>query len=44
MDISTVAYFINECPAFVSLYVFDVILLNKLKAFKLNLCLLFISE
>ena len=26
MDISTVAYFINECPAFVSFYIFDVIL------------------
>ena len=26
MDISTVAYCINKCPAFVSLYIFDVIL------------------
>ena len=26
MDISTVAYFINECPAFVSFYISDVIL------------------
>ena len=25
-DILTVAYFINECPAFVSFYIFDVIL------------------
>ena len=26
VDISTVAYFINECPAFVTFYIFDVIL------------------
>ena len=39
MDISTVAYFINKCPAFVSFYISDVILKNKLKAFKLDLCL-----
>ena len=26
MDESTVAYFINKCPAFVSFYIFDVIL------------------
>ena len=30
---------IHKCPAFGSFYIFDVILWNKLKAFKLYLCL-----